>query len=98
MAKGYWIDTYLSVSDPEKLNTYIKLARHAIVAGGGTFLTAAVATYAFEKGKIQRTVIIEFPSVDVAVETHGSPSYQEALKALDGGAERDVRIVEGLEG
>jgi uncharacterized protein (DUF1330 family) len=28
---------------------------------------------------------------------HDSPAYQDALKALGNGAERDLRIVEGLE-
>ena len=33
--------------------------------------------------------------MDKAIATHDSPGYQEALKALAGGAERDMRIVEG---
>jgi uncharacterized protein (DUF1330 family) len=32
-----------------------------------------------------------------AVEAHDSPEYAAALKAFDGCAERDLRIVEGLE-
>jgi uncharacterized protein (DUF1330 family) len=31
------------------------------------------------------------------VEAHDSPDYQAALKVLDNGVERDLRIVEGLE-
>ena len=46
---------------------------------------------------IQRIVIVEFASVAKAVEAHDSPEYQAALKAFDGCAERDLRIVEGLE-
>jgi uncharacterized protein (DUF1330 family) len=42
-------------------------------------------------------VLIEFPSVDAAVKAHDSPGYQAALKALDGAADRDIRIVEGLD-
>ncbi len=38
----------------------------------------------------------EFDSVDAAIAAHDGPAYQEALKALDGGVERDLRIVEGL--
>ena len=36
-------------------------------------------------------------SVAKAVEAHDSPDYQAALKVLDNGVERDLRIVEGLE-
>ena len=41
-------------------------------------------------------VAIEFASVEEAIATHNSPAYQEALKALDGGAVREIRIVPGV--
>jgi uncharacterized protein (DUF1330 family) len=56
-----------------------------------------VAANAYEAGIKQRIVIVEFESVAKAVEAHDSPEYQAALKAFDGCAERDLRIVEGLE-
>jgi uncharacterized protein (DUF1330 family) len=34
--------------------------------------------------------------VQKAMEVHDSPGYQAALKALGDGAERDLRIVEGV--
>ena len=42
-------------------------------------------------------MIVEFESVAKAVEAHDSPEYAAALKAFDNCAERDLRIVEGLE-
>jgi uncharacterized protein (DUF1330 family) len=51
---------------------------------------------AYEKGIIQRVVVIEFDSVAQAVAAHDGPGYQAALKALGDGAARDIRIVEGL--
>jgi uncharacterized protein (DUF1330 family) len=42
-------------------------------------------------------VITEFPSAQQALAAYESPAYRAALKALDDGAVRDVRIVEGLE-
>jgi uncharacterized protein (DUF1330 family) len=53
---------------------------------------------AFESGVLERTVIIEFPSVDAAVAAYGSAAYQAALEALDGGAERDIRIIAAMDG
>ncbi|GAB3761700.1 DUF1330 domain-containing protein [Ramlibacter monticola] len=96
MAKGYWIAMYRSVSDDEALKRYAALAAPAIQQGGGRFLARGTAAAAYESGVAQRTVLIEFDSVQQAVATHDSAAYQEALKALGHGAERDLRIVEGL--
>jgi uncharacterized protein (DUF1330 family) len=96
MAKGFWVATYRSISNPDKLAAYAKLAGPAIEAGGGTFLARGTAAKAYEAGLLQRTVLIEFPSVDAAVATHDSPAYKAAVAALGDGAERDLRIVEGV--
>jgi uncharacterized protein (DUF1330 family) len=96
MAKAYWICFYKTISNPDKLAAYAKLGGPAIEAGGGKFLARGTAAKAYEAGLLQRTVMIEFPSVEAATKTHDSPAYQEALKALDGSAERDLRIVEGV--
>ncbi len=95
MAKAYWISTYRSVSDPDKLAAYAKLAGPAIQAGGGTFLVRGMPAKTYEAGLNQRCVVIEFDSVAAAIATHDSPGYKAALDALGNGAERDIRIVEG---
>lgn len=51
----------------------------------------------YEAGVAQRTVLIEFDSVEQAVAAHDSPASQEALAALGKGAERDIRIVPAAE-
>jgi uncharacterized protein (DUF1330 family) len=96
MAKGYWITAYRSVSDPEKLAAYAKLAAPAIAAGGGRFLARGAAVHVFEAGLRERTVLIEFDSVEKALATYESEAYREAKDALGDGAERDLRIVEGV--
>jgi uncharacterized protein (DUF1330 family) len=96
MAKAYWVATYRSISNPNALAEYAKLAGPAITAGGGRFLARNTAAKAYEAGSTQRVVIIEFDSVEKAVAAHDSPGYQAALKALGKAAERDIRIVEGL--
>jgi uncharacterized protein (DUF1330 family) len=97
MAKAYWICFYRSISNPDALAAYAKLAGPAIQAGGGRFLARGGVAKTYEAGLNQRTVLIEFDSVERAVAAHDSAGYQAALKALDKGAERDMRIVEGLE-
>jgi uncharacterized protein (DUF1330 family) len=96
MAKAYWINSFLSVSDPEKLAAYAALAGPAMQAAGGRFLARGVAARAFESGRLERTVVIEFDSVEAAGAAYESPAYQEALQALGDGAERDLRIVEAV--
>lgn len=95
MAKAYWIAFYRSIRKPEALAGYAKLAGPAIQAAGGRFLARGNPVKVYEAGLEQRTVVIEFDSVQAAVAAHDSPGYQEALKALGEAAERDMRIVEG---
>ena len=58
----------------------------------------AVARY---HGRLIKTLgdgfLIEFASVAQAIAAHDSPAYQQALRALADGADRDLRIVEGME-
>jgi uncharacterized protein (DUF1330 family) len=96
MAKAYWVAAYRSVSNPEALAAYAKLAGPAIAAGGGRILVRGMPAHLYEAGIAQRTVVIEFDSVKHAMAAHDSPAYQEALALLAGAAERDIRIVEGV--
>jgi uncharacterized protein (DUF1330 family) len=96
MAKAYWVATYRSISNPDALAAYAKLAGPAITAGGGRMLARGMPAQVYEAGLQQRTVLIEFDSVEAARAAHDSPAYQEAVAALAGGADRDIRIVEGL--
>ena len=97
MAKAYWVAVYHSVSNPDALAAYAKLAGPALAAAGGRFLARGNAAKAYEAGVQQRVVIIEFPSVDAAAAAHDGAGYQAALKVFDNAAKRDLRIVEGLE-
>jgi uncharacterized protein (DUF1330 family) len=96
MAKAYWISSYHKVIDPAKLAAYAKLAGPAIESGGGRFLARAVASHAYEAGVLERTVLIEFDSLEQAKATHDSPAYQAALAALGDGVVRDLRLVVGV--
>lgn len=96
MPKAYWIACYHEVKDPAKLAAYAKLAGPAIEAGGGRFLARAPAAKAYESGQLERTVIIEFDTLEQAIATHDSSAYKAALQALDGGAVRDMRVVPGI--
>jgi len=96
MAKAYWITAYRSIRDPEALAAYAKLAGPALQAAGGRFLARGLPARVYEAGVPERTVLIEFDSVAQATAAHDSHGYQEALRALGAGAERDLRIVEAV--
>lgn len=96
MAKAYWIAAYRSVSNPDALAAYAKLSGPAITAAGGRILVRGLPAQVYEAGLQQRTVVIEFDSVAQARAAHDSPAYQAALAVLAGGAERDLRILEGV--
>jgi uncharacterized protein (DUF1330 family) len=97
MPKAYAVVTYRSVSDPEKLAAYAKLAGPAIAPFGARFLARGNAAIAREQGVKERTVVAEYSSLEKAIAAYDSPAYAEALKALGDGAVRDFRIVEGVE-
>ena len=97
MPKGYWVTIYRKIHDPAKLAAYAELAPKATAPFGGKYLARATASMAYAGGLKDRIVISEFPSVEKAREAYESAGYKNALKALGDGAERDVRIVAGLE-
>jgi uncharacterized protein (DUF1330 family) len=96
MIKGYWVAAYRKITDPGKLAAYAKLAGPVITAAGGRFLARGSALKSYEAGIRERIVLIEFDSVEKACATYESAAYREALAALGDGAERDIRIVEGV--
>ena len=96
MAKAYLVLCYHSVSNEQALQEYAKRALPAIQGAGGRYLARGMPAKTYEAGLPQRTVIIEFDSVEQAVAAYESPQYQKALQALGDAAERDLRIVEGV--
>lgn len=96
MAKGYWVSCYRSIFDAERLAAYAALAKPAIESAGGQFLVRAPAVYAAGSGLLERTVIVEWPSVEAAQAAYASSAYQAALVELGDGVDRDFRIIEGV--
>ena len=97
MPKGYWVTIYRKINDPAKLKAYAELAPKATTPFGAKYIARGAAAHAYEAGLKERIVISDFPSVEKAIAAYNSPGYQDALKALGDGAERDIRIIEGVE-
>lgn len=95
MPKAYWVTTYREIKNTEKVAAYARLAGPALTAAGGRFIARGEPSTVYELGMMQRTVVLEFETVEQAMAAHASPAYQTALAALDDGADRDIRIVAG---
>ena len=95
--KAYWIATYRSITDPQAIAEYAKLAGPAIWSVGGRNIVRGTPVKTLEEGLGLRTVVIEFDSVASALAAYESPAYQSARKILGDAAVRDIRIVEGVE-
>jgi uncharacterized protein (DUF1330 family) len=94
--KGYWINR-CHVTDAEGYGEYAKLAGPAIQKFGGRFLARGGNQQELEGGTFERTVLVEFDSMDDALKAYNSDEYAEALKHSKESSERMVVIVEGLD-
>lgn len=98
MPKAYMVVQYRSISKPDALAAYAKIAGPAVAAQGGKFLVRGVPAKAYESGMMERTVVVEFPSLEKARAAYEGAEYAKALAVLGkGAAVRDMRIVEGVE-
>jgi uncharacterized protein (DUF1330 family) len=77
VAKTYWIATYRSISNPDKLAAYAKLAGPAITTGGGTFLVVA-----FESLE-QAFAAHDSPAYQVALDALGDGAERD-IKLVEG--------------
>ena len=73
MPKGYWVTCYRSISDPQKVAAYAKLAPLATQPFGCKYIARGTAMEAFEVGQKERIVISEFPSVEKAIAAYKVP-------------------------
>jgi uncharacterized protein (DUF1330 family) len=96
MAKAYWIVFYREVRKPDALAAYAKLSGPAIQAAGGRMLARGMPADVREAGLAQRTVLIEFDSLEKAKAAYETPAYRAALAALGDAVDRDIRFIEAV--
>jgi len=96
MAKGYWI-AHVNVRDPERYKDYVAAAKPAFEKFGAQFL-ARGGNYKTLEGKDRaRNVVIEFPTLQHAVDCYNSPEYAAARAIRHTVAEADMVVVEGFD-
>ena len=93
--KGFWI-TLCHVTDVEAYGEYIKLAGPAIEKYGGKFLARGGEQVKFEGESYDRTVVVEFESLQDAKDAYNSDDYKIALEYSSVSSERHLVVVEGL--
>ncbi|MEM9223733.1 MAG: DUF1330 domain-containing protein [Pseudomonadota bacterium] len=98
MPKGYWF-VRMDVHDQDN---YVKeyVARNAkpIAEHGGKFLVRGGQSELFEGTQRARSVVVEFPSYQAALDCAKSADYQEAVAHRRKYAEGDFLVIEGYEG
>lgn len=96
MPKGYWI-AHVDVRDPERYKDYVATAKPAFERYGARFLARGGAWQAMEGTGRARNVVIEFPSMQAALDCYNSPEYQAAKAIRVTVADAEMTIVEGYD-
>ena len=95
MPKGYWI-ARVDVRDPERYKDYVSTAKPAFERFGANFLARGGSFVELEGKARGRNVVIEFPSVQAAVDCYNSPEYQAAARIRQECADAEMVVVESV--
>jgi uncharacterized protein (DUF1330 family) len=97
MAKAYWVVCYRSIANPAARAEYTKLAVPAVLACGGRTSPSATPPRRMRPGSICAPSWSSSRVLPRRSPPTKSPGYQAALAVLGNAAERDLRIVEGVD-
>ncbi|MFD1508338.1 DUF1330 domain-containing protein [Lacimonas salitolerans] len=97
MAKGYWVG-HVDVDDPQIYEDYKRANAEPFAEFGARFVVRGGQQTVREGTARGRTVVIEFPSYQAALDCFDSPAYQRAKALRDPVSSADMIIVEGYDG
>lgn len=85
------------ILDAERYEAYRAAAGPSVAAAGGTYLVRGGECQALE-GEVPagRTVVLEFPSREVALEWYRGVDYTEIRKLREGAAQATLYVVDGV--
>lgn len=95
MTKAYWI-ARVDVRDAERYKDYVATAKPAFERYGAKFIARGGAFTEVEGQARARNVIIEFPSMQHAIDCYNSEEYQAAAKIRQEVADAEMVVVEGV--
>ena len=93
--KAYWVCVYEKIDNVEKLREYAVKAKPTVEKFSGKFLVRGGKNRTNDGIESPRTVVVEFPDYNTALECYDSREYQEAHDILKGHVVRHHQIVEG---
>ena len=93
--KAYWVCIYEKIDNLEKLKEYAVKAKPAIEKFSGKFLVRGGKNRTNDGIESPRTIVVEFPDYNTAIECYDSAKYQEAHDILKGHVVRHHQIIEG---
>ena len=97
MPKAYWIGI-VDVKNQEEYKKYADIAGPALIKAWAKILSRGGRIKNLEGKKINRAVIIEFPSMVDAEKFYESEEYKKGLKYLNSDvSERFLNIAEGID-
>ncbi len=84
-------------NDPGKLKEYQQVAPSIISKYNGKLLARGGEVATLEgPEENRRIVIIEFPSLEIAIEFYNSEEYAQAIKLREGAAEFELIAIDGI--
>ena len=95
MPKGYWI-ARVTVTDADQYKLYAISAPEAFKKYGATILARGGTCEHMEGEGRPRNVVIEFPSLQAAIDCYNSPEYQSAKAQRAGEGIAEIVLVEGV--
>lgn len=97
MPKAYWI-AHVTVTDPEQYQHYASGTAAPFTEFGARILARGGAYQAMEGADHARNVVLEFPSMQAALDCYNSDAYQAAKAHRENAGIANITIVEGVDG
>ena len=96
MKKAYWVGI-VDVKDHNEYKKYAEIAGQALIKAGAKILSRGGKIINLEGKKMDRLVVIEFPSMEEAEKFYQSEEYKKGLKFLNHNvSERFLNIAEDV--
>lgn len=86
------------VTDPERYDDYKPRSAESVAAAGGRFVVRAGAIESLEgDAPPSRTVVIEFPTMQAAIDRYRGEAYTAARELREGAAVANLYVVDGAD-
>lgn len=99
MKKGYWIGQVRGIKNQELFNKYFEATAPLVERGDYKLLIGGLVQKVLEGDEMVFTAVLEFDSLDKAINYYDTEDYQKALSVMGDDVrnvvERNLVVVEG---